>query len=83
MKNYAICCFALTNELFSWLTLKEYGLNLFSSCGDAGTTKCQKKTNWMVIILFVVAAMRNEKSEVERELNVCFIKIHELGVDVE
>ena len=42
-----------------------------------------KKTNWMVIILFVVAAMRNEKSEVERELNVCFIKIHELGVDVE
>ena len=43
-----------------------------------------KKTNWMVIILFVVvAAMRNEKSEDEPELNVCFIKIHELGVDVE
>ena len=37
----------------------------------------------MVIILFVVAAMRNEKSEDEPELNVCFIKIHELGVDVE
>ena len=38
----------------------------------------------MVIILFVfVAAMRNEKSEDEPELNVCFIKIHEIGVDVE
>ena len=36
-----------------------------------------------MVIIKVFFAPRNEKSDDEAKLNVCFIKIHEVGVDVE